>query len=326
MEVNIDLFACPRCKGDFNLEKERVKCLDCGTSYVVSGGVPLIFEPAEMGLTDVTQNIKNFYEENPFPNYDGLESASDLISKAERSLFARMLNEQIPFGAKVLEVGCGTGQMSNFLGISSRQVFGVDMCINSLKLAKNFKVKNDIQNTGFYQMNLFRPAFKEESFHVVICNGVLHHTSNPRLGFETIAKLVKRGGFILVGLYNSFGRMPTDLRRAVFRVTGNRLRFLDPRLGDRQATRSQVWFRDQYQNPHESEHTIGVVLDWFRSSGFEFCYGIPSPRLGERFSRDDFMFTPRPPGNIVGRFSAQFLSIFSGWREGGLFVMIGKKK
>lgn len=327
MQANIDLFACPRCRGNLELrERERVKCSGCKAEYEISGGIPLLFEPAEIGQGDVTQSIKNFYEENPFPNYEGMESISDLIDKAERGLFARMLNEQIPFGARIFEVGCGTGQLSNFLGISSRQVFGVDMCLNSLKLAQEFKTDNDIQNAGFYQMNLFRPAIKEKSFHIVICNGVLHHTSNPRLGFETIAKLVKPGGFILVGLYNRFGRMLNDARGVIFRLSGGRFKFLDPRLLDRHATKSLVWFRDQYQNPHESKHTIGEVLGWFQSFGFEFCYGIPNPRLRERFDAADFMFSPRPPGNVAGRFLAQFLSVFSGWQEGGLFIMIGKRK
>ena len=38
-----------------------------------------------------------------------------LIDKANKSIFAKFLDEQIKFGSKILEVGCGTGQLSNFL-------------------------------------------------------------------------------------------------------------------------------------------------------------------------------------------------------------------
>ena len=48
------------------------------------------------------------------------------------------MNEQIPFNVNVLEVGCGTGQLTNYLGLASRNVFGTDMCLNSLKLAEVF--------------------------------------------------------------------------------------------------------------------------------------------------------------------------------------------
>ena len=38
-------------------------------------------------------------------------------------------------------------------------------------------------------------------FDVVLCNGVLHHTSDPYGGYRGIARLVKPGGLIVVGLY-----------------------------------------------------------------------------------------------------------------------------
>jgi len=45
-----------------------------------------------------------------FPNYDDLDSVGSLIEKARRGVFAKLLDDQIPFGAHVIECGCGTGQ------------------------------------------------------------------------------------------------------------------------------------------------------------------------------------------------------------------------
>ena len=87
--------------------------------------------------------------------------------------------------------------------------------MNSLKLAQRFRKQNQIANVSFVQMNLFRPVFKAESFDVVVSNGVLHHTSDPFLGFQTISRLVKRGGFLVIGLYNKYSRLTTDFRRLV---------------------------------------------------------------------------------------------------------------
>lgn len=323
---NISVFSCLRCDGGLYVSGEKIKCINCGEIYSEKNGIPLFFENHEEKPGGVMEKIKTFYEETPFPNYEGMETSAGLIDKAERSIFARMLNEQIPFNTNILEIGCGTGQLSNYLGIANRHIFGIDSSLNSLRLAEDFRVRNGLENVGFYQMNLFRPAFKKESFHLVICNGVLHHTGDPLLGFKTIAKLVKRGGFILVGLYNRFGRIGTDARRHIFRYSGGRFMFLDPWLKDMGAKKADAWFKDQYQNPHESKHGMGELLNWFKESGFEFCYGIPSTRISEPFRATDFIFTPRDPGNIFGRGWAQFMSVFNGWKEGGLFVMIGKKK
>src|SRR5690606_17661176 len=131
---------------------------------------------------------------SPFPNYDDIDDVGTLIKKSHDGVFAKMLNEQIPFNIRILEVGTGTGQLSNFLGIAQRHVFGVDMTINSLMLAKNFKEKHHLDRVGFYQMNLFRPIFKEKSFPIVICIGVLHHTSDPFGGFQSISRLVADNG------------------------------------------------------------------------------------------------------------------------------------
>ena len=66
--------------------------------------------------------------------------------------------------------------------------------LNSLRLAKDFRSRCDIKNAGFLQMNLFRPAFHDNVFDVVICNGVLHHTSDALGGFKSLSRLVKPSG------------------------------------------------------------------------------------------------------------------------------------
>ena len=219
----LDIFACPACRGNLQLIGSEVECLGCHNKYQIEDGIPLLFWPNKWddSKKDVTNTVKSFYEKTPFPNYEKFENAGDLVQKAQNGIFARLLNEQIPYNIKMLEVGCGTGQLSNFLGVAHRFVFGADLCLNSLKLANNFKIKNNLERVGFYQMNLFKPIFKEESFPLVICNGVLHHTSDPFAGFQSIAKLVKKGGYIIIGLYNSYGRISTDIRRAIFTASNN---------------------------------------------------------------------------------------------------------
>jgi ubiquinone/menaquinone biosynthesis C-methylase UbiE len=271
--------------------------------------------------------MKSFYEATPFPNYDDLDSSGALREKATRGIFARLLDEQIRHSARVLEVGCGTGQLSNFLGMTwGRSVLGADVCLNSLKLAQRFRKQNQIENVSFVQMNLFRPVFKAESFDVVVSNGVLHHTSDPFLGFQTIAKLVKRGGFIVIGLYSKYGRLTTDFRRLVFRLSGDRFQFLDPRLRDRNANdvKKHTWFMDQYKNPHESKHTFGEVQQWFESSGFEFVNSIPKS-TGEPFAADEKLFAPNPNGTKFDHFLVQCGDLLTGGRDGGFFIMIGRR-
>ncbi|MFC2001134.1 methyltransferase domain-containing protein [Chloroflexota bacterium] len=329
---NQDILICPSCNGGLDVTSDRrmIRCFKCNQSFGCEAGIPLLFYPNEWdSRTDVTETIKSFYEENPFPGYEDIDSDQSLRQKAEKGILARLLDEQIPHGARILEVGCGTGQLSNFLGMTwGRTVFATDICLNSLRLGQNFKQKNGIDNVAFFQMNLFKPVFRPESFDLVICNGVLHHTSDPFLGFKSLTKLVKKGGFIIVGLYNTYGRIPTDARRLIFKLSGNRFKSLHTCLRDENLTSAikHIWLMDQYNNPHESKHTIGEVLSWFDHSEVEFFNSIPKATAFASFYLNEELFESNPRGTKLDHFCVQLGMLLSGGREGGVFIMIGRKR
>jgi SAM-dependent methyltransferase len=326
---NLDMIWCPGCNGDLAVAGNGLKCLGCGHQFESDGRIPLLFWPNEGRPDgDVTEIVKSFYEENPFPNYDDHDSAETLREKARRGVYAQLIDDQIPPYAKVLEVGCGTGQLTNFLACcSTRTTFGADMCLNSLRLGDNFRHANALNNLGFCQMNLFKPVFRPGSFDVVISNGVLHHTSDPFGGFKSISRLVKPGGVIMIGLYNTYGRLLTDVRRFLFNTFGEGLTFFDSRLRDKNLdeTRRRTWFMDQYKHPHESKHTYGEVLDWFDRTGFRFLNSVPKSRGGQLTTKDT-LFQPHSRGSRFDRFLVQSSMVVKGAREGGLFIMIGQRQ
>lgn len=327
LQAHLEILSCPRCGGDLDLGSRHLRCRQCGEAFDESHGIPKLFWPNEWdgSAADVTEVVKAFYEETPFPDYDDFDSVTSLQRKAREGRFARLLDEQVPTGARVLECGCGTGQLSSFLSIGGRTVFATDICMNSLRLGHDFAQQHHLERVHFLQMNLFRPVFKADSFHLVISNGVLHHTSDPFLGFRTLARLVKPGGYLLVGLYHKTGRWITDVRRALFRMSRDGLRFLDPNLRDREASdaKKRAWFTDQYQHPHESKHTIGEVQRWLAAAGLRFVSCLPSPRPFQPMP--DKLFEVQAPGNAVEHFLVQTGMIGKGSREGGFFIVIGKK-
>jgi SAM-dependent methyltransferase len=298
--------------------------------YPIEDGISRLFAPVDPAMSDgdVTEMVKAFYEETPFPNYDDLDSRESLIAKSREGLFAAALEEQLPDGAIVLEAGCGTGQLTNFLGLSwRRRVFGGDVCINSLRLANGFRERYRIANAAFLQMNLFRPPFRDGSIDAVICNGVLHHTRDARAGFEALLRKVKPGGLILIGLYNSYARLPTLWRRWAFERFGPTLYFLDPRLISARMNegRWRAWFHDQYRHPHETRHSIDEVLGWFDMSAVDFLSSVPAAD-GSPFTNTTPLFESHSRGTITVRAAIQLQMLLTGGRDGGLFIMIGRKR
>ena len=325
---NLRGVCCPKCSGTLEAATTHASCRNCGQSFPVTNNIPQLFWPTEWdgSKRDVTEEIKSFYEKSPFPNYDDFDSIGSLVEKARKRGFAKLLDEQIPYGARIIECGCGTGQLSSFLSVAGRTVVGADLCLNSLSLAQGFKEKNALKRAHFVQMNLFRPCFVPGSFDLVISNGVLHHTSDPYLGFESIARLVRPKGYIMIGLYHKYGRLTTDMRRLIFRISGGRLQQLDPRLREQQSdARKIAWFMDQYKNPHESKHTIGEVLKWLPQNGFSFVRSIPKAALFDSFKVSESLFGEEQQTNALSRFIAEVGMMVTASKDGGLFIVIAQK-
>jgi SAM-dependent methyltransferase len=324
-----EIVRCARCGGELVASEASMTCRRCVHSYAVMDGIPQLFVPNDWSADklDVTDIVKKFYEETPFPNYDDLDSRESLRAKARVGVFARILDEQMRPGALVLEAGCGTGQLTNFLGLDwRRRVIGADLCMNSLRLGKDFRDRFGIVNADFVQMNLFRPPFAGASMDVIICNGVLHHTADPEEGFRSLASKLKPGGFILVGLYNWLGRLPTLWRRHMIETFGGRMAALDSRLrgGALNRQRWAAWYRDQYRHPHESKHSVDEVLRWFERGGIEFISSIPT--LGDvELEEEEPIFEAHPTGSRLDRLSTEVEMLLSGGQDGGLFIMVGRK-
>lgn len=117
----IEMMCCPRSGQNVNLLGNELVTKDGRFRYpVTESRIPqmYILGGEEWAYREqVTEKVKSFYEETPFPNYDDVDDVPSLINKARRSVYAKLLDEQLPFNIKVLKVGCGTGQLSNFLSM-----------------------------------------------------------------------------------------------------------------------------------------------------------------------------------------------------------------
>jgi 2-polyprenyl-3-methyl-5-hydroxy-6-metoxy-1,4-benzoquinol methylase len=325
---------CPETGQDLFAADDALVTPDGQRRYRIDEDVPDLFVDGESGQikvsnageSSVTTKVRDFYDEAPFPNYNDMDNIGELVRRARRSVFARLLGEQIPEGSNVLEVGCGTGQLSNYLAaVCMARVYATDMTPASLRLASAFARDNRLAGIRILRMNLFWPCIRPSSMDLVISTGVLHHTADTRRAFLSIAPLVKPGGHIIVGLYNKIGRLRTDLRRFLYRRFGQAALLLDPQLrGGLSPDKWRAWIRDQYCHPRESKHSLDEVLSWFDEAGFTFVSSIP--KIMGRFSGDEELFHCQPVGGKSDRLYAQLemlLSHFGG--EGGLFIMIGRR-
>jgi SAM-dependent methyltransferase len=295
--------------------------------YLVQDGIPLLYaDENEEAAVGVTHTVRDFFEETPFPNYNDFDTIDTFVRKADQGVFARLLRTQLPPNARVLDIGCGTGQLSNYLAATTESnVYATDMSLASLRLGCEFARRNRIDAVRFVQMNLFKPAIRRESMDVLIANGVLHTTYDTRKAFLSIVRLVKPGGYVIVGLNNHIGRLRTDLRGFLVKCFGRKALFLDPYLRRNiSAARREAWIRDQYFCPRVRKHSMSEVLAWFAEANVSFVSSIPSI-LGT-FTSDSELIAPQSPGTALDRLRAEARMLISPLATtGGLFLFIGRK-
>lgn len=311
------LLACPACGGAL---AEGLACTGCGRTWPAPDGIPQLRLPVA-GQTEV---VRQFYNEAPFPGYPPNDSLTWLRTRAERSAFARLLDASIPGDAKIVEIGCGTGQMSLYLARADRMVIGCDLSRGALSLGAGAARRWGVDKVRFVECDLTNLPLREGAFDVVYCSGVLHHTPDPRASFRAIARAVRPGGMIVIGLYNLYARIPLRLRRVVARLSNYRWIPFDPVLRERDAesARREAWLRDQYRHPEEHSHSVAEVRKWFAENGIDYVSTYPSTLIGHE---PEDLFAPAEDEWAPETVLAQLGWMRSLGGEGGLFVIAGRR-
>jgi hypothetical protein len=123
-----------------------------GHEFSAVEGIPClsVATDAAPAASRIIETVRAFYDAAPFPDYHGLDTRDALRNRVGVGAFERMLDAQLPVEARVLDVGCGTGQLTNFLGLRYvRTVIGADLCLARLRVAQGFRERFSINNAHF---------------------------------------------------------------------------------------------------------------------------------------------------------------------------------
>jgi SAM-dependent methyltransferase len=282
--------------------------------------------------------VTEFYNQHPFPGYDIYKyvTQEDLYKNA--NIYSRLLDDQIPWGKSILDAGCGTGQLACLLSVKDRKTLGLDFSKKSLSKGNELKEKLKLKNVVFRQADLLELEFKEgdQPFDFIFCNGVLHHTNNPYLGFQNIVKFTQKGTYIIVGLYNKYGRLRLRVKRQRINrkyrhdLEKKRQAIQEMLVKDEKDTEKQdTWYQDQYLHPHELSHTIDELLGWYKANGIEYINSLPPIELFRKEADATRIFRKsRVTGwrnNRMAHLLKQLKWIFSLRKTGGYFMIVGRK-
>jgi SAM-dependent methyltransferase len=187
-------------------------------------------------------------------------------------------------GELVVDVGCGACRVAQLVKrTSGARAVSVDLSMESLREAR----RND--PGPLVQGDNLRLPLRSGCADLVISNGVIHHTPDARASFLELARITRRGGTLIVSVYDRSGWY-----YYVYRYVGRLVRGLRPLIGDRGlkltifpffhlatlALLSVVtrrifplpveasWrlFHDQFTTPQCTFHTFAEVVGWAGAS------------------------------------------------------------
>ena len=313
----IKLLKCPKSKQSLFFNNEYLVSEDNEYKYKIDEGIIRLIK----NIDDInTSTVREFYMDDPFPNYNSFDNLDNFIKKMSSNYYIQSILKLINPNDKVLEFGCGTGQLGNYLSaMSYSNIVGADLTINSLKMANNFKKKNNLKGIEFIETDVFKPCFKDKSFDLVICSGVLHHTVDPYMGFQNLLKYVKDDGYIVIGLYNKISRFKNFIIKFLSYFIGKfAFQFFDPIYKKKDFKSKISWLKDQYYHPLEKRYTFADLHKWYKDNNIEFLNSIPSYNKNYPFHQKI------SKGDKTDEFNIQIIDFFEN-NEGGLFLFLGKK-
>lgn len=104
----------------------------------------------------------------------------------------------IPDGSTVLDVGCGTGRLGEYLKIHKNcRVYGIDISSHAVELAAT-----RIEDAVAMDIEAMEFPYKELKFDVIILGDVLEHLKNPTEILKLYAQYLYENGVFVVSIPN----------------------------------------------------------------------------------------------------------------------------
>jgi SAM-dependent methyltransferase len=199
-EEHLRYLCCPACRGTLALEQAEygsdnrveagdLRCHGCGARYSVVRYVPRFV--SGQNYADGFGLEWNIHRRTQYDRTSGID-LSERRFYEETNWPTRLENEV------VVEAGSGSGRFTEVVLRTGATVLSLDY---SSAVDANYASNGDHENLLLVQGDLFNMPFPRGLADRLFCFGVLQHTPDPPLGFESLTQYVRPGGAIVADIY-----------------------------------------------------------------------------------------------------------------------------
>jgi 2-polyprenyl-3-methyl-5-hydroxy-6-metoxy-1,4-benzoquinol methylase len=221
----------------------------------------------------LAEKIKKFYSELHFPGRYTWEDISFYNEYGIHNIYLKEIDKVLQHGIDVLDIGCGTGLVSNLFASRYKSSFTALDFSDSIDYAQKFAKDNSIKNVNWVKKD-FLQFNTEKQYDVIICCGVLHHIPKHEQALATMKRLLKPNGILVLAVYNKYGKILKKLFKIDYK--------------------SDILYQDQENNPFELSFTNKQVLDMCKD--LKFKRSSPSIR---NYLVDSLAWTNSKNGGLV---------------------------
>lgn len=187
-EINCKCEFCGGDKSEVYIETNLVsynKCLNCG----------LIFQYPILSQDEINDIYTDNYFEYEVANQDNFFR---LMQLALKDIGFTRIENKLP-NKNVLDIGCATGKMLNYLKSRGYNVKGIEICHASAEYAR------DNYNITVYEKPLIDIGFESNYFSFIHFSHVIEHVPNPADTLKEIYRILIKGGYMAITTPNASG-------------------------------------------------------------------------------------------------------------------------
>jgi len=288
----LEQLVCPACQGQFVTDSigKMLTCADCGSAHSIIEDIPRFVAQEHLASFGLQWNK--------------YEVAHDDEDRATFQAKTGVLLDELR-GLRVLDAGCGGGRYSKIAAEAGANVVAAD---HSTAVEKAKTLCSHLPNVNFLQGDLKSLPLRPASFDFVFSIGVMHHDSDTRAVFDSVATMVRPGGRLAVWLYrrNQWWQEAINrgLRKRTVKMPAEQLErwcrfgawlgglplvnktlnklvnFSNHPNWENRVCDTFDWYAPEYQY----HHTVDELCSWFRDAGYEELVVLPPERTG-RFYR-----------------------------------------
>src|SRR5688572_5030537 len=197
----LEILACPGCGNSLQCNAEQVgpsgdvivgtlNCAGCERAFDVTGGIPRFVKPDNYASSFGYQ--WNLFRKEQIDAHNGTTLSADRFWSETGWTKEEMA------GKWMLDAGCGAGRFLDAASASDAQVVGIDIS-SAIDAAKDNLAGRE--NVHFVQASIYELPFRDGTFDLCYCIGVIQHTPEPGESLRAIARMVKDDGKLAVTIY-----------------------------------------------------------------------------------------------------------------------------